>query len=59
MMLVTIDDTDWAADTWILGSISQCSQPIVSFKTYHQVRILTNTLQTLTNTNTNIDKYKH
>ena len=33
MMLVRIDDTDWAADTWILGSISQCSQLIVSFKT--------------------------
>ena len=59
MMLVTIDDTDWAADTWILGSISQCSQLIVSFKTYLQIRILTNTLQILTNTNTNIDKYKH
>ena len=52
MMLVRIDDTDWAADTWILGSISLCSQLIVSFKTYHQVRILTNTLQILKNANT-------
>ena len=52
MMLVRIDDTDWAADTWILGSISLCSQLIVSFKIYHQVRILTNTLQILKNANT-------
>ena len=66
MMLVRIDDTDWAADTWILGSISLCSQLIVSFKTYHQVRILTKTLQILKNANTkrtnkitNFDKYKH
>ena len=64
MMLVRIDDTDWAADTWILGSISLCSQLIVSFKTYHQVRILTKTLQILKNANTkrtnkitNFDKY--
>ena len=64
MMLVRIDDTDWAADTWILGSISLCSQLIVSFKIYHKVRILTNTLQILnnaitkrTNKNTNFDKY--
>ena len=52
MMLVGIDDTDWAADTWILGSISLCSQLIVSFKIYHQVRKLTNTLQLLTKANT-------
>ena len=65
MMLVGIDDTDWAADTWILGSISLCSQLIVSFKIYHQVRKLTNTLQLLTkantkgNKNTHFDKYTH
>ena len=66
MMLVTIDDTDWAADTWILGSIFLCSQLIVSFEIYHQVRILTNTLQLLTNANTKrknkntyFDKHTH
>ena len=59
MMLVRIDDTDWAADTWILGSISLCSQLIVFFEIYHQVRILTNTLQLLTKSKYKKDKKKY